>query len=168
MPMGPRVLLKNACYHIITRGNQRQQVFWDNQDRQVYLGNVKRYKKSCGFLLYGYRLMPNHVHIVGQPLQEENMSKFMQKVSRSYTAYFNTKYKKVGHLWQDRFKSKVVVKDDYLIDCIHYIELNPIRAGLAKTALEYSWSSYRERILGNVKNGKMLDKLYLEYYKTNR
>lgn len=85
----------------------------------------------------------------------------MQGVSRSYTAYFNKRYKKVGHLWQDRFKSKVIVKDNYLIDCIHYIELNPVRANLVKTAADYEWSSYRERILAQGINGKLLDELQI-------
>ena len=85
----------------------------------------------------------------------------MQGLSRSYTAYFNKRYKKVGHLWQDRFKSKVIVKDNYLIDCIHYIELNPVRANMVKAAGDYAWSSYRERLLGKAVNGKLLDELHL-------
>jgi len=85
----------------------------------------------------------------------------MQGLSRSYTAYFNQRYKKVGHLWQGRFKSKVIVKDNYLIDCIHYIELNPVRANMVKTASDYVWSSYRERVILQDINGRLLDELHI-------
>lgn len=148
MPIGPRLLLRNACYHIITRGNQRQNVFFDNQDYKKYLLTLKKYKRKHNFMLYGFCLMPNHIHLLGEPKQLMDMAKFMQAVSRSYTAHFNKRYKKVGHLWQGRFKSKAIVKDNYLIDCIHYIELNPARANLVKSAGEYYWSSYKERVLG--------------------
>jgi putative transposase len=86
----------------------------------------------------------------------------MQKLSRSYTAYFNKRYGKVGHLWQGRFNSKAIVKDGYLIDCIQYVETNPVRAGLAKSVSDYLWSSYKERALGKTfYNHRMLDKLTL-------
>ena len=159
MPTGPRLLITGACYHIITRGNQRQQIFYDEKDFRVCLLTMKRYKKRYGFLLYGFCLMPNHIHLVGEPKEPQNMSKFMQGFLRSYTAYFNKRYKKVGHLWQGRFKSKVIVKDRYLLDCIQYIELNPVRANMVKSAGDYAWSSYKERVLSYANNGRMLDEL---------
>ncbi|MCX5696574.1 MAG: transposase [Candidatus Omnitrophica bacterium] len=162
MPAGPRLLIEHACYHITTRGNQRQPVFLDQKDYRVYLTQLCKYKKQCGFLLYGFCLMPNHLHIIGEPKVQENLAKFMQKLSRSYTAYFNKRYKKVGHLWQGRFKSKAIIKDGYLIDCIQYVEMNPVRAGLVKSASDYPWSSHRERVLTEtLHNRKMLDKLTL-------
>jgi len=161
MPTGSRLLLANACYHIITRGNQRQQVFCDEKDYTTYLLTLRRYKKRYGFLLYGFCLMPNHIHMVGEPREVKNLAKFMQGLLRSYTAYFNKRYKKVGHLWQGRFKSKIIVKDNYLIDCIHYIELNPVRADMAKTTGDYAWSSYRERILDKKTQGWLLDELHI-------
>ena len=161
MPTGPRLLLENACYHIITRGNQRQQVFFDEQDSKAYLLRLARYKKRFGFLLYGYCLMPNHIHLIGEPGELNNLAKFMQGLTRSYTAYYNKRYKKVGHLWQGRFKSKAIVKDGYLIDCVHYIELNPIRANMVRAAGDYKWSSYAERILSQSTDSKMLDELHI-------
>jgi putative transposase len=161
MPTGPRLLLANACYHIITRGNQRQQVFLDKQDYEAYLLKLKKYKRRYPFLLYGFCLMPNHIHMIGEPEETSLFAKFMQGLNRSYTAYFNGRYKKVGHLWQGRFKSKVIVKDNYLIDCIHYVELNPVRANMVKAAGDYLWSSYRERILFKSGNGGMLDELHI-------
>ena len=161
MPTGARFLLPGACYHLITRGNQRQEIFLDKEDYAVFLSKLKRYKKRYGFLLYGFCLMPNHVHMVGQPRELAHLAKFMQGLCRSYTAHFNKRYKKVGHLWQGRFKSKIIAKDGYLIDCIHYIELNPVRASLIKAAAEYPWSSHRERLLACESNSGLLDKLHL-------
>ncbi len=161
MPNGPRFLLDNACYHIITRGNQKQAVFLNTEDYEVYIDRLRLYKKRHPFLLYGYCLMPNHIHIVGMPEEKKLLSKFMQGVSRSYTAFFNRKYEKVGHLWQGRYKSKVIAKDGYLIDCIQYIEHNPVRANIAKAAGDYPWSSYQERVLGTAKGKKILNDIAL-------
>jgi putative transposase len=157
MPTGPRLLIDNACYHIITRGNQKQLVFIDNYDKDEFNRRLSKYKKKHGYLLYGYCLMPNHIHLVGEPKQTIKLSKFMHGLLRSYTVYFNKRYKKVGHLWQDRFKSKIIVKDGYLIDCIHYIEFNPVRAKIVQSAADYAWSSYQERVLLHGKAGKLLD-----------
>ncbi len=156
MPAGPRFLLEHACYHIITRGNQKQQIFLEKSDFEEFIRRLKRYKKKYTFFLYGYCLMSNHLHLIGEPKESHNLAKFMQGLLRSYTAYFNKKYKKTGHLWENRFKSKVIIKDGYLLDCIHYIEFNPVRANLVKAANEYLWSSHKERIFGD---GKLLDKL---------
>lgn len=155
-----RLLIKNACYHIYTRGNQKQKVFLDRDDFEFYLSQLKRYKRKFSFLLYGYCLMPNHIHIIGEATMPENLPKFMQCIQRSYTAYYNKKYDKVGHLWQGRFKTKIIVKDKYLIDCISYIELNPVRANFVNNPKEYEFSSYLERNLSskgfNLLNGLLL------------
>lgn len=161
MPTGPRLLIKGACYHITARGNQRQQVFFDEKDYKRYLRLLRRFKRKFAFSLYGYCLMPNHIHLIGEPKVSVNMAKFMQGLSRAYTAYFNKRYKKVGHLWQGRFKSKVIVKDNYLIDCIHYVELNPVRAKIVNSAGEYRWSSCQERLLGKSALILLLDQLQL-------
>jgi len=91
--------------------------------------------------------MPNHVHLLGQLVNPAFLSKFMHGLNRTYTLYFNNKYGEVGHLWQGRYKSKVIAKDKYLLDCINYIESNPIRSGLTDGLLEYTWNSYRGRVL---------------------
>lgn len=161
MPTGPRFLLPHACYHIITRGNQRQPVFLDEKDYGAYMDRLKRYKKRYGFLLYGFCLMPNHVHLIGQPKETDKLAKFMHGLSRSYTAYFNKRYEKVGHLWQGRYISKVITKGGYLIDCIQYIEYNPLRANLANVAPEYRWSSYKERVAGDGNTDRILNELRL-------
>ncbi|MBL7084774.1 MAG: transposase [Candidatus Omnitrophica bacterium] len=157
MPNLPRVLVENGCYHLMARGNQKQRIFRDETDFKEYLNRLKHYKRKFKFKLYGYCLMPNHIHLVGQVTNVKDLSKFMQGFALSYTAYFNDKYNGVGHLWQGRFKNKVIVKDQYLLDCISYVELNPLRAKMVNAAYEYAWSSYRERVLGN--GFKLLDEL---------
>jgi putative transposase len=156
-----RLLIKNVCYHIFIRGNQKQTVFKEKEDFEFYLLQLKHYKRKFSFLLYGYCLMPNHIHLLGEPLYPEKLSKFMQCLNRSYTAYYNKKYSKVGHLWQGRFKTKVIAKDQYLIDCIAYIEQNPIRTNLVKSLKEYDFSSYTERNFNAYRNFKLLDNFLL-------
>jgi len=91
--------------------------------------------------------MPNHIHLVAKPQKPRDLAKFMHDTLRAYTAYFNERYGKVGHLWQGRYKSKVIVEEGYLRDCIRYLELNPVRSQIVKEPAEYPWSSFRERML---------------------
>ena len=156
-----RLLIKNACYHIFIRGNQKQNVFKNSDDFTFYLNQLKRYKRRNSFLLYGYCLMPNHIHLIGEPIYPERLPKFMQCLHRSYTAYYNKKYNKVGHLWQGRFKTRVIAKDQYLIDCIAYVEQNPVRAHLTNNPKEYEFSSYLERNLSMEEIFKLLDKFLI-------
>jgi len=161
MPTGPRILVEGACYHILIRGNQKQNIFKEDKDFQQYLKKIKKYKKKYRFKVYGFCLMPNHVHLIGEIKQKVNLAKFMHGMNRSYTSYFNEVYEKVGHLWQGRFKSKIIVKDRYLIDCINYVEQNPVRASIVRAPQEYKWSSYKERNLGVDKGEEILDNLSL-------
>ena len=147
MPIASRILIESACYHVITRGNQRQRVFREEKDYERYLSIMRRSKRKYSIYLYAYCLMPNHVHMLIDTDVMHNISKFMQWINRGYTAYFNSKYKKEGHLWQGRFVSKPIVKDEYLIHCAHYIEGNPVRANMVNDIGRYRWSSYRERCL---------------------
>jgi putative transposase len=147
MPRGPRLLISDICYHIIQRGNQKQNVFRENADFERYLQILLHYKKKYGFKLYAYCIMPNHIHLIVEAKKVNDLAKIMQGVSLTYTLWFNKKYGKVGHLWQGRFKSMVIQKDRYLIDCVNYIEYNPLRANLTKSPLDYLWSSWKHRSL---------------------
>jgi len=156
MPRSARVITENGCYHIITRGNQRQTVFKEVEDYEKYLFVLTRYKKEYKFKLYCFCLMPNHVHLLIEVDKPFLLNKIMSGINLSYTRYFNFKYEKVGHLWQDRYKSKIIEKDAYLLECISYIEANPIRSSLARYAADYKWSSYKLR---ESKNG-FIDSLF--------
>jgi putative transposase len=148
MPRTARITMENACYHIITRGNQKQWVFIEPQDYEKYLFLLTKYKKRYKFKLYCFCLMPNHVHLVIEVQDPLRLNKIMRSLNLSYTLYYNSKYKKVGHLWQDRFKSKAIEKDAYLLECINYIEANPLRASLVSDITRYRWSSYLFRVSG--------------------
>ncbi len=149
MSRSPRFVLEGACYHIITRGNQRQVVFKRQEDFLKYLGILGKCKKRFRISLYCYCLMSNHVHLVLEPHDPDMLSKAMQSLNQAYTRYFNHTYRKTGHLWQGRYKSLVITKDRYLLDCINYIECNPVRAKIVSTPLEYLWSSYKSRTIGS-------------------
>jgi putative transposase len=156
MPRAARITTENACYHIITRGNQKQPVFLDSRDFEKYLAILTRYKREFQFKVYCFCLMPNHVHLMLEVSDPSMLSKIMKKINLSYALYFNYKHGKVGHLWQDRFKSKIIEKEVYLLECLNYIEANPVRASLADNLNEYPWSSYKFRY----KNSAVLDNLF--------
>jgi REP element-mobilizing transposase RayT len=137
MPRLPRIEFTGAFYHIIVRGNNKQSIFLDDQDRYKYLGLLERYKKQHGFIIYAYTLMNNHVHLLIETLRTP-ISKIMQVINFTYTSYFNRKHKKVGHLFQGRYKSYLCDRDTYLLALVRYIHLNPVRAKLAKNPQEYS------------------------------
>ena len=142
MPRTPRFLLSKSYYHIITRGNNRNIVFKEQEDYLFFLGLIDKYKKEHPFDLYHYCLMPNHVHFLIKTGNAAGFSVFMKKLNLAYFHYFKKKYGWTGHFWQGRFKSQPVGKDEYFIQCGKYIELNPIRAGLVKDPKKYSYSSY--------------------------
>ena len=142
-----RITFPGAFYHVLVRGNQRQDVFFDNQDRQEYLERVKWYKGQLEFILYAYVLMANHVHLLIET-PSISISKIMQRINLTYTQYFNKKYGKVGHLFQGRYKAFLCDRDEYLLSLIRYIHLNPVRANLVKEPRDYPWSSHRDYLAG--------------------
>ena len=156
MPRQARLLLDNGFYHVITRSNQRQTIFKEQDDFNIYLELLYRYKKRYNSKIYGFCLMNNHVHLV---MESDKLSKAMHGINLSYAQYFKYKYRTTGHFWQDRYKSFVIQRDRYIINCITYIEYNPVRAEIVSRPEEYPWSSYTARILG--KNNKLLDSVIL-------
>jgi len=147
-----RLIINNASYHIMVRGNQKQITFIEEKDFAKYLDLLRHYKREYGFKLYGYCLMPNHVHLILEVEDGIDLSKIMQGLNQAYTLWFNKKYEKVGHLWQGRYKSMVIQKNKYMLDCLEYVELNPIRANISKSPFDYPWSSWKAR-LGYMKDG---------------
>ena len=141
MARKPRIQFEGAFYHIIVRGNQRQDIFLDEIDRRYYLERLHRYSNKCGFILYAYVLMSNHVHLLIET-PNDPISRIMQMINFTYTQYFNRKYGKVGHLFQGRYKSYLCDKDSYLLRLVRYIHNNPVRVGLVKDAGAYEWSSH--------------------------
>jgi putative transposase len=149
MPRIARIAPRNYIFHILTRGNNRQDVFRDEMDYRKYLEVLDRYKEKHQFKIYHYVLMKNHVHLVLEPKEEGgSLAEIMKGINLSYAQYFKRKYDHIGHFWQDRFKSILISNDRYLLACGSYVELNPVRADVVKDPKDYRWSSYRAYAYG--------------------
>jgi len=148
MARQPRLSLASYPHHVIQRGNNRQLIFLAPTDYAVFLECLREAKRKCRARLYVYVLMTNHVHLLMEPEHEGDLGRFMQSVGRRYVRYINDTYERTGTLWEGRFKSAVVSRNEYLIACSRYIELNPVRAGMVGHPRDYRWSSYHGRALG--------------------
>lgn len=148
MARQPRLNLPSYPHHVIQRGNNRQPIFFAPKDYEVFLECLLEAKRKCHARLFAYVLMTNHVHLLMEPEHEGDLGRFMQSVGRRYVRYINDTYERTGTLWEGRFKSAIVSRDEYLITCSRYIELNPVRAGMVRHPREYAWSSYHGRAMG--------------------
>jgi REP element-mobilizing transposase RayT len=141
MPRRGRKLSVSQTYHVMVRGNERRNIFLDDEDRTRFIDTLHVKGQADKFTLYAYCLMDNHVHLlIGEGT--DDISKIMKRINVSYAYYFNRKYHRIGHLFQDRFKSEGIEDDTYLLSVIRYIHNNPVRANIVKHAGEYKWSSY--------------------------
>ncbi len=144
----PRSIQAGSTYHAVNRGNNRAEVFGDDEDRASFLEALARAKERYPFRLYGYCLMADHFHLLIKPEAGESISRILQSLTVAHTARYHKRYETSGHVWQGRFKSPVVQEDDHLLVVLRYIEANPIRAGLVRDSGAYRWSSYRYHGLG--------------------
>jgi len=137
-----RITVANLPFHVLDRGNNRQVVFREEQDFAYFLKLLKKYKKELKFKLYHFCLMPNHIHLMIEPTADGSLPRIMMRLTLAYSSFFNKKYRGVGHVWQGRYKSSLIDKEDYFIYCGLYNELNPVRAGLTARPESWRWSSY--------------------------
>ncbi len=147
MARRPRLFAPGLLYHVIVRGNQRQKTFLDDQDYQVYLERLAKYREKYGYSVHAYCLMPNHVHLLLES-SDQPLGKFMQGLQQSYSQYFNLQHRKVGHVFQGRYKAIICDRDEYLQELVRYIHLNPVRAGLVKAPERYRYSGQRAYMEG--------------------
>jgi putative transposase len=147
MPRQARVVAVGAPHHITQRGNNRQDVFLCNEDRQVYLDLVREESRECELALLGYCLMTNHVHLVAIPRRCDALARALRRVHSQYAQWFNRRYRRSGHLWQNRYFSCSLDRD-HLVAALLYVDLNPVRAGLVGEAQLYPWSSARGHVEG--------------------
>lgn len=148
MPRHSRPYAPGLLYHAFSRGNNKQTIFLNNQDYQRFKQNLERFRKQFNFKLYAYCLLPNHFHLLIE-IADISLSKIIQVMLTAYTMYFNKKYDHVGHVFQGRFKSIVVDKDEYLLQACRYIHLNPVKANLVSNPKDYPWSSYQDIMNNN-------------------
>lgn len=167
-----RQICESGVYHLMVRGVNRAEIFVDDNDRYYYLNTLARIKTEESIVILGYCLMPNHVHLLGKD-DGNNISKFMQRLNVSYSRYFNTRHQRVGHLFQNRFRSEAVEDDDYIMNVLRYIHLNPAKAGMSVQPDSYHWSSCRvyygeADLLPNLTNTEFILGLYSESLATAR
>lgn len=147
MPRIARKKSESGMYHIMLRGINQQVIFEDQEDYTKFISTLVRYKTICGFKLHAYCLMPNHIHILIKP-EKEDLDLIVKRIAGSYVYWYNAKYYRKGHLFQDRFRSEPVEDDSYFLTVIRYIHQNPVKAKLSKSPQEYEFSSYCDYISG--------------------
>ncbi|MDH5668892.1 MAG: transposase [Nitrospira sp.] len=140
-----RIEYPGALYHVTTRGNARQNIFLDDEDRQSFLTVLARVVSRFHLLLHAYCLMDNHFHLLVET-PDGNLSKTMRQLNGVYTQAFNLRHDRVGHVLQGRFKAIVVERESYLLELCRYVVLNPVRAKVTRKADTYSWSSYQATV----------------------
>ncbi|WP_426145623.1 transposase [Polaromonas sp. DSR2-3-2] len=138
----PRLAIPGYPHHIIQRGNNRQAIFSSVADFQMLLSLLDENAQKFGVAVHAYVLMDNHFHLLATPATAEGLPQMMQAVGRRYVRYFNDRQGRTGTLWEGRYRSTVIDTDRYLLACMAYIDLNPVRAGLVREAAAYPWSSH--------------------------
>ena len=143
MPRVSRNRSKRGIYNIVMRGINRQSIFEDEEDCIKFVQTMQKYKEVCGYKLYAFCLMGNHLHLL---LMEgkEPLEQAMRRICGSYVYWYNHKYGRVGYLFQDRYKSEPIEDDGYFLTVLRYIYQNPLKAGLVTSIEKYIWSNYYE------------------------
>jgi len=143
IPRTARKKSSSGIYHVILRGINRQTVFREDEDCKRLIYTLKNCQDKSGYIIFAYCLMGNHFHL----LIKENAEKLgiiMRRIGASYVYWYNSKYERIGHLFQDRYKSEAVEDESYLLTVTRYIHQNPVKAGIVSDVSNYFWSSYRE------------------------
>ncbi|AVP58703.1 REP-associated tyrosine transposase [Pulveribacter suum] len=138
----PRLTVPGYPHHVIQRGNNRQMIFHDTVDREFMLQLLAEQSRLHQIDVHAYVLMGNHLHLLATPQTEKGLPLMMQAVGRSYVRRFNRRHQRTGTLWEGRYRSTIVQTERYLLACMAYIDLNPVRAGLVAQPADYPWSSH--------------------------
>jgi len=143
MPRKPRFYIPDVPVHIVQRGHSRDPVFFEEKDYLTYLDYLANSTKEYGCSIHAYVLMTNYIHILATPDSKQGISLIMQNIGRYYVPYINKTYGTSGSIWEGRYKSSLIHDEVYMLICMRYIELNPVRAGMVTRPSMYRWSSYR-------------------------
>lgn len=157
MPRPLRPIEAGLIYHVINRGNNRQDVFHKPGDFEAFLKALGDLQQRKPFALYGYCLLNNHFHLLIRPLEGTSISRIMQSLLVSHTERYHKQHRSGGHVWQGRFKSPVIQNDEHALTVLRYIEANPLRARIVQRGEDYPWSSYPAHGLGA--SNDLLDRL---------
>ncbi len=148
MPRQARFCPAGLPVHLIQRGNNRHAIFTCDDDLAAYARWLAEGAERFGVSVHGWVFMTNHVHLLATPSHDESLSQLMQFLGRLYVRHFNYTYTRSGTLFEGRFKTCIVQEDRYLLTCLRYIELNPVRAGMVRDPDDYRWSSFRAHAFG--------------------
>lgn len=148
MPRRPRLYLPDQPQHVVVRGHNRDPVFARHEDFRFLYQCLREVAEKHSLAVHAWVFMHNHVHLLVTPRDEQSLPRTMQSLGRRYAQYFNSSYNRSGSLWEGRYKSSLVDTDNYLLACYRYIELNPVRAGVAPRPEDYPYSSYHVNALG--------------------
>lgn len=138
----PRLTLPGHLHHVIQRGNNRQPIFGDSEDYGLMLTLLADNAQKYAVAVHAYVLMGNHFHLLATPTSTDGLPQMMQAVGRRYVQHFNRRHVRTGTLWEGRYRSTVLDPERYLLPCMVYLDLNPVRAGLVPQAADYAWSSH--------------------------
>ena len=141
-----RLAVAGHPHHLFQRGNDRTVLFRDDADRERYLECLREAAVAAKVALHAYVLMDDHVHLLVTPAGTEGLSRMMQALGRNYVGWFNHRHQRSGTLWEGRFRSGLIEAGTWLLPCMRYIELNPLRAGMVADAAAYRWSSARHHL----------------------
>ncbi len=142
MPRKPRFFIPGVPVHIVQRGHSREPVFFEVADHQAYLHWLKEGAKRYSVDVHAYVLMSNHIHLLVTEHNAQSITRMMQYLGRYYVQYINHNYDTSGSIWEGRYKASLVHDEEYLLTCMRYIELNPVRANMVRSPAHYRWSSY--------------------------
>ncbi|MFO8153454.1 REP-associated tyrosine transposase [Thioalkalivibrio sp.] len=148
MPRRARHYVAGLPYHLVQRGNNRQDCFLDPADYRRYLELWEETSRRYGVAVHAYCLMTNHVHFLATPAEADSLSNTMKVVGSRFAQYVNRRYQRTGTLWEGRHRASLVQSERYLLTCYRYIELNPVRAGMVASPEDYPWSSHRMNAWG--------------------
>ena len=148
MPRQCRYFIPGIPQHVITRGVDRQAVFFDEQDYTLYLKALQNAAATNECLIHAYVLMTNHVHLLLTPGRQRSLPRMMQAMGRNYVQRLNVRYRRTGTLWEGRYKASLVQDSNYFLTCQRYIELNPVRAHMVAAPGDYPYSSYAHYAAG--------------------
>ena len=143
MPRTARLIVPEVAVHIVQRGHDRADCFFEEEDYKSYLDILRTYATQFACAVHAYCLMTNHVHLLLTPPEKTSCAQLMKHVAQRYSKRLNARHGRTGTLWEGRFHSGLVASQHYALACYRYIDLNPVRAGLVKYPGEYRWSSYR-------------------------
>ena len=161
MARPPRFFIPDVSVHVIQRGNNRNPIFGDHADYDVFLAFLRTASHRYGVAVHGYTLMTNHSHLVVTPEDAQALPRTMKELGGRYVQYYNRKHQRIGTLWSGRYRALLIDDERYWLTCLRYVEQNPVRAQMVRAPEAYPWSSYRVHALGEDPDWLQLHSSYL-------